>query len=404
MRAPIKTLLAVHGAVDMSQLEGLFHAHPGMSLSAVISSDADWDDREAYEADVLLIACSAPSSKVLSLIEEAAGQRVPLPVVVVCGGSPNGFVHQVFQAGADDIVIAPDISIASSDIGFAIQKAITRRSAPPATEGGTKGDLIAVLGPKGGTGKTLTSSNLAVALAQEGKRVALVDLDLQFGDLGLVLGITPERSIFDLVTAGGSLDADKLDAFLARHSSGVRVLLAPTRPDQASAVNPDFLREMYPVMREVFDYVIVDTPPGFTPEVIATIDMASGVCLIGTLDAPSLKNAKLGAETLELMGYPRERVRIVLNRADTSVGVTHADVVSIFGRAPDVLVPSNREVVRSVNAGEPIVMAGPRSEAAKSFRALAAIFITAAATGRSGEDRRSGSERRSLASRALGRG
>jgi pilus assembly protein CpaE len=122
----------------------------------------------------------------------------------------------------------------------------------------------------------------------------------------------------------------------------------------------------------------VDTPPGFTPEVIASIDASTDVCMIGMLDALSLKNTKLGLETLDLMGYKPERVRLVLNRADSSVGITHNDVLSILGRPPDVLVPSNREITRSVNDGTPVVLSHKRSEAAKAFHALAAIYASAA--------------------------
>jgi pilus assembly protein CpaE len=370
-----KAIVAAHGRIDVDAISDLFASEPSLELVGIIDNDLEWGRRNGYDADVLLVACGGPSDEVLDLIEQEASGRAGLPVIVVFNGvSANGFVRQVFDAGADDIVLAEDLGSSGPEVRFAVQKALTRRATPHLDETG-QGDLICVLGPKGGTGKTLTSSNLACALALEGKRVALVDLDLQFGDLGLVMGITPDRSIFDLATAGGSLDIEKIDAFLSRHSSGARVLLAPTRPDHASAITPEFLRELYPLLRTQFDYVVVDTPPGFTPEVITTIDSATAVCLIGTLDAPSLKNAKLGAETLELMGYPRERVRVVLNRADTSVGVTHADVVNILGRAPDVLVPSNREVVRSVNAGEPVVQSVPRSEAAKAFRALAQMFI-----------------------------
>jgi pilus assembly protein CpaE len=113
--------------------------------------------------------------------------------------------------------------------------------------------------------------------------------------------------------------------------------------------------------------------------VIASIDSATAICMIGMLDALSLKNSRLGLETLELMGVPRERIRIVLNRADTNVGVSHADVVHVLGRAPDVLVPSSRDVVRSVTQGTPIVSSAKRSEPAKAFRALADLYMSQAA-------------------------
>jgi pilus assembly protein CpaE len=150
--------------------------------------------------------------------------------------------------------------------------------------------------------------------------------------------------------------------------------MAPMRPDQAGAITTDFLREIYPLLRASNDYVVVDTPPGFAPEVITSIDSSTDVCMVGMLDSLSLKNTKLGLETLELMGYERDRIRLVLNRADTSVGVTQEDVTAIIGRRPDVLVPSHRDVVRSINEGAPIVQSRPRSEVARAFRSLAAGY------------------------------
>jgi pilus assembly protein CpaE len=170
------------------------------------------------------------------------------------------------------------------------------------------------------------------------------------------------------------------------------VLMAPVRPDQAGSITVAFLKELYATLKGSFEYIVIDTPPGFTPEVIATIDSSSSICMVGMLDAPSLKNTKLGLETLELMRHPLDSVRLLLNRADTSVGITHADVVAVLGRAPDVLVPSQREVVRSVNAGEPIVTSSRRSEPAKAFRALAELYVAA----RAPEPPANGRGRRSL--------
>jgi pilus assembly protein CpaE len=222
--------------------------------------------------------------------------------------------------------------------------------------------MICVLGLKGGSGKTLTSANLAVALADAGHSVGLIDLDLQFGDVGLTLGLRPERTVYDLVRSGGSLDAEKLEDFLTVHPSGIRALLAPARPDQAGVVTPAFLKDVYPLMRSMYDFVIVDTPPSFTPEVIGAVDASTEVCLVAMLDSLSLKNSKLGFETLELMDYAGP-VRLVLNRADTNVGISAEDVVSIMGRTPDMLVPSDRNVTRSVNQGEPIALLHRRSQA-----------------------------------------
>jgi pilus assembly protein CpaE len=331
------------------------------------------------DADVLVVACAERSEDALSLVEWWASHRPARPVVVL-SGSRNGVVSRAFAAGADDLVVIAPGSEVSSQVSeqliFALQKAVARRSGT--TENGSGlGTIICVLGPKGGIGKTLTCCNLGLALTEARSRVVLVDLDLQFGDLALSLGLTPNATIHDLATSGGSLDAGKVESYLAVHPSGMRVLMAPTRPDQAAVVTIEFLRDVYALLRTAFDYVIVDTPPGFTPEVIASIDASSYICMVGMLDALSLKNTKLGLETLELMGYKPERVRIVLNRADSSVGITHNDVLSVLGRPPDVLVPSNREITRSVNEGNPVILSHKRSEAAKAFRALAAIYSSA---------------------------
>jgi pilus assembly protein CpaE len=372
MSAPIRALVAVDRVIDPSTIEAVLD-DPGINVVGVVEQDAGVADARAMPADVLLVACGKASESAVEFVAAASRDRDDQPVVVVCGGSPNGFVRDVLASGADDIVLIDQVAAAGPETFFAMQKALARRSNGPS--GGERGSFVCVLGPKGGIGKTVTSTNLGVALADAGHKTVVVDLDLQFGDAGLALGIQPDRTIYDLATSGGVIDAEKVDGYLAEHHSGVRVLLAPVRPDQAQSITVEFLKDLYATLTATFDFVVVDTPPGFTPEVIATIDAASSICMLGMLDAPSLKNTKLGLETLGLMGHSLDRVRVVLNRADSNVGISHADVVAILGRAPDVLIPSQRDVVRWVNAGEPIVLASKRSEPAKAFRALADLVV-----------------------------
>ena len=378
--APIRTLVAVDGAIDRRSLESVL-GDPGIEVVEVLETHGELAERAAdMQIDAMLIACNGHPDVALAYVAEAARERPAWPIVVITTSAAEALVRDVFTAGADDILTLTDPAQAGPDTFFALQKAVTRRTGPASEAAGT-GELICVLGPKGGTGKTLTVANLGTALAQAGHSTVVIDLDLQFGDCGLALGCDPDRTIFDLATSGGTLDEEKLEAYLATMPSGLRVLMAPMRPDQATAVTPDFLRELYPVLRTAFEFIVVDTPPGFTPEVIATIDSATAVCMIGMLDAPSLKNTRLGLETLGLMGVSSDKVKIVLNRADTSVGISHADVLTVLGRAPDLLVPSSRDVVRSINKGEPIVLSSKRSEAAKSFRALADVYGAARVAG-----------------------
>ena len=368
----IKTLVALDEGVDAEAVRAaLPEGNSEIQIVGLVHGlDETWRILQETTTDLLVIATSGYSDRALFLVDAAVKQRAERPVVVFSQGPANGFVKRLFEAGADDIVLMPE---PSERVRFTLQKAIARKLGTTSA-GLALAPMITILGPKGGSGKTLTASNLSVGLADRGYSVVLVDLDLQFGDVGLALGLPPDRTIYDLAKSGGSMDADKIDAYLARHESGARVLLAPTRPDHATVVTVDFLREVYSALRRSFDYVIVDTPPGFTPEVIASIDHSTHLCLVGMLDSLSLKNTKLGLETLDLMGYDRERVCLVLNRADSRVGIERDDVTAVVGRVPDILVPSDREIARSINEGTPIVLSQDRSEAAHAFRELAEYY------------------------------
>jgi pilus assembly protein CpaE len=369
---PVKALLTVEPGVDADQVQESLPDDPDFDVVAV-TTDADDTLRWLGEStiDVLLVACAGYSDRALVLLDTVARQKPDIHVMVLGHGSPNGFLRRAFEAGADDIVMLP---ASREQVRFEIQKLIARKQGTDAPIAKDDSRLVCVLGPKGGTGKTLTATNLAVCLAQRGERVALVDLDLQFGDVALCLGLPPERTVYDLAQSPGALDYDKLDAFLAMHSSGVRTLIAPRRPDQASAVGAELLREVYSIVRSTFDWVVVDTPPGFTAEVITSIDSSTDVVMVGMLDSLSLKNTKLGLETLELMKYDPDRIFLLLNRAHSRVGISQSDVEAVLGRTPDVFIPSDREIPRTVNEGIPIVVARPQSEPAEAFGRLADLL------------------------------
>src|ERR671930_163582 len=406
MSAAIRALVAVDASADREVVQESLPAIEQIEIVGVsFGLDESWSALQEAPTDLVVVATGGYSDRALFFINSAVKQRSDRPIVVLAQEAQNGFIRRVFEAGADDVVVLPE---SPERVSFALQKAVTRRQGAAVASGVALAPMVCVLGPKGGTGKTLTSCNLAVALAGMGKKTALVDLDLQFGDVALSLGLSPEKTIYDLAKSGGSLDIEKLESYLTTHPSGLRVLLAPTRPDQASFVTVDLLRDIYTLLRSNYDFVIVDTPPGFTPEVIASIDSSSHVCMVGMLDSLSLKNTKLGLETLELMGYDSARVTIVLNRADTRIGISREDVAAIVGRPPNVLVPSDREITKSLTDGVPIVIGSERSAAAAAFRELAESYEGSSHTNGSGppalpDEREPRSDARMVIKQLLGR-
>jgi pilus assembly protein CpaE len=389
----IETLLVLDGGTDPSLIQSAL-PEGGRVNSVPLSQGAERVSSvlDQLDPDLLVVSCVGPSEAALEVIGTARNRHPDCAIVGLHAGDPNGYLERAFAAGIDDLLVLPQSRDA---LAFAFEKAVARRRGATDTAA-SLGSLITIVGPKGGTGKTLTACNLAVALALSGKRPVIVDCDLQFGDVGIALGLAPEKTIYDLRISGGCLDADRVEQFLTPHSSGASALLAPVRPDQAGAIDPDFLRQIFPLLRSRHDFVIVDTPPAFSPEVIAAIDSATDLCVVGMLDALSLKDTKIGLETLALMGYDPYSVRLVLNRSDTNVGISEGAVTEILGRRPDVFVPSDRAVPRAVTDGKTIVTSSPKSGPAKAFYELANLYLDAAGQAAPDGEHEPSKRRRSL--------
>jgi pilus assembly protein CpaE len=383
MKTAVNTLVALDGEVDRGLIETVVTRDPLIKVVDYLELDGP-PSSGLGAGDVLIVAVADYTAQVQDFVSTSRRQHPQRPIVLMCPPGGDGFLGDAFDSGIDDIVALPTESRGAIDpllgrqLAFALEKAVMRKRGPAEFKDQSDRNVICVLGLKGGSGKTLTSVNLATALAMEGRSVAIMDLDLQFGDVALAMGMNPVRTMYDLVSAGGSLDAEKLSDYLVEHSSGVRALLAPIRPDQAAVITVPFLAEVQRQLAEMFEFVVIDTPPSFSPEVIAAVDSSTDALVVVMRDTLSLKNTKLGLETLERMDYDRGHIKLLLNRANTKVGIERDDVLAILGRDADVLLPSHVDITRSINHGEPIVLHGT-SEAANAFHRLAQHYIAQSA-------------------------
>ncbi len=406
MSTELQALVALDGEIDRGWIESLVARDVRLNIVDYLELDGP-SASGLGTGEVLIVAVADYTDEVKEFIANADRKHPSRPIVLICPPSSNGWVGDAIKNGVDDVVLLPTESNAARDgsftkqLVFALEKAMARNRGVESPSSNSSRNVICVLGLKGGSGKTLTSTNLAVALADMGHSVALLDLDLQFGDAGLAMGLTPERTIYDLVRSGGSLDAQKLQDFLVEHSSGVRALLAPVRPDQAAMITVPFVGEVERLLASMHEFLVIDTPPAFTPEVINAVDSSSDVLVVAMRDTLSLKNTRLGLDTLERMEYDRRRVRILLNRANTNVGIEREDVLAILGQDVDILIPSDREITRSINQGSPIALQRG-SESAKAFRSLAQLYVDDAQVAEEEEQQQVVlPHRRSLLARAL---
>jgi pilus assembly protein CpaE len=296
------------------------------------------------------------------------------PVVLVASVESSALLDEALEADVADVLLLPQLP---ENVVFAIRKAAHagRRVQSPT---GRRGRVVTVFSPKGGTGKTVTATNLAVAFAKhQAKRTLLLDLDLQFGDAAIMLGLEPEKTIHDFVTAPGELDAEKLAGYTTRHPSGLEILPAPLRPEDAELVTEAKLARLLEVARESFDVIVVDTSPFFHGPMLATLDRTDELLLLCALDVPTVKNVRLSLQTLELLSFPVNRIRVVLRRTSTKVGMKPREVEAALERRVAFEVPSDGAVPLAVNRGHPLVLSDGRCDFSKAMRGMAKALVPA---------------------------
>jgi pilus assembly protein CpaE len=356
-------------------------------------------------ADVLgaVFGPSLSDPEVLALADQFQQGAPDVSVLLIREQESGDLLRAALRRGVKDVLPATvdeDALYASASRALEMARTLRGRinattGAPEPDQAGEPGKVITVFSSKGGNGKTFLATNLAFALAQTGGEVVLVDLDLQFGDVAIMLQLFPAHTIHTAAQTP-DLDSMALKSFLTHHRSGIWTLVAPTEPTAAEAISPATINKMLRLLSEDFDYVVVDTPPAFSEQVLAAFDESDAIAMVASLDVPSIKNLKIALQTLELLRFPRNKIRVVLNRADSKVGLRLADVEKILGTPIDVTIPSSRSVPLSVNRGNPIILEEPKNAVSEAIRGAASQFAKPRAS-RSG---RNGGKRRSLFSRS----
>jgi MinD-like ATPase involved in chromosome partitioning or flagellar assembly len=257
-------------------------------------------------------------------------------------------------------------------------RAAPRAAAAPA-RAQPSGDnrVILVMAGKGGSGKSVTATNLAVALtfAAGEDSVAIVDADLQFGDVALLLHLDPVRSVAEVARQVDDLSEARLDALLLRHESGLRVLPAPLQPVTADTVPPKTVVQVVEKMRRLYRYVVIDTGSVLDDLLMTLLDEADDVVVVVDMDLPSVKNAKVALDILRAGGYPAERLHLAVNRINSKARLDLVELERSLGLRTAAAIPSDRLVPQSVNEGVPVVALSPRSRVAQAFKELAALFL-----------------------------
>ena len=278
---------------------------------------------------------------------------------------------QAMQVGIGAVVAADDPVALGAALGRARNtwEAINGPAASDLAD--RNGRVFTVFSPKGGVGKTTMAVNLGLALSLGGSRVCVLDLDLAFGDVAITLQLIPQHTIAEAVDSEHDLDFSMIQTLLTSHPSGLMILAAPTHPEGRDRVSASLVRRVIQTLRHNFDYLVIDTPPGFDDQVLGAFDETDECIIVATLDVPTIKNTKVAIETLDLLHLVPSNRHLVLNRADEEVGLAKVNVEEILGMKVSVSLPSATAVANATNHGQPIVLSKPEHPVSRAINALA---------------------------------
>lgn len=325
------------------------------------------------EEDLVVVGPDVSMAVATEVSETYRLRRPFLGVVLLRRRMEVSTMSEALRSGVREVVLADDVEslVGACKRSSAVSEQL--RAVETGEVGGGKGKIILVFSSKGGCGKTTVSTNLAAALVAEndGSTVCLVDFDLETGDVAIALQLDPTRTISDALGMQGGLDERALASLIVPYKSRLDCLLAPTKPADAEFVSAALAGELLSVLADMYDYVIVDSPPAFTDVILKCFDMADTYILLTTLDMPALKNLKVTLDTLDNLGFPRTKWQVVLNRGGSRVGLTAADIERTVGVPISIEIPSSVEVPARLNEGVTVVEASPKHLVAKAFMDLA---------------------------------
>jgi len=344
--------------------------------------------------DVVLMDINMPDMDGIAATEQLASIVPGAAVVMMSVQGEADYLRRSMLAGAREFLVKP---FSSDELTASIRQvsarerdkqsrmAVTTTATAGAATNGTRsgdpaepGSVVAVFSPKGGVGRTTVAVNLAVAAATElGKKVVIMDGSFQFGDVGVLLNLNPKsKSIADLIPELEAGELESIDTFLINHTAGIRVLLAPPSPETAEMITASGVKKVLERLRADHDLVVVDCTSYFNDTTLAILDAADVILTMLSLEITSIKNMRLFLEVAEQLGYEKGKVRLVLNRADSALGIRVADVEHSIGRKVDETVVSDgRSVVYALNRGVPFFLSNREAQVSQDILRLARSVV-----------------------------
>jgi len=343
-----------------------------VSTADSLRAAAELLDRDPAE-NLVVIGQEVATSDALEFASALRLTRPAVGVILARERADVTMLIEALRAGVREVVPAGDHAALMAACHRS-RELSRRQLAAAAAEAAPApaGQIVTVFAAKGGCGKTTLAVNLGVALATgTGQRVCVVDLDLAFGDIAISVQLDPARTMTDALPMAGHLDTTGAASLLTTYRPGLEMLLAPVVPGDAEKVSAALVGELLGVLREIFDYIVVDTPAQLSEHVLTAMDASAHLVLLTTPDVAALKNLRVTLDMLDLLGYPAGLRSVILNRSDAKVGLTAEDVERVVRGPIAARIPSSRDVPVSINKGTPITLASPRHPVSQAITRFA---------------------------------
>lgn len=381
MLEKIKVLIADDIAATRENIQKLIEFHPEVMVAGTAAS-AEEAIATAKDArpDIILMDINMPGMDGIAATEILSRDLPSAAIIIMSVQGEKEYLRRAMIAGAKDYLIKPftgdELLQAVKQIYVNEQR--RKKVIPLEPKVQESGKVITVFSTKGGIGKTTIATNLSVALAARTRaKVGVLDADLQFGDVSLFLNVMPKATIADLVRDMDNLDEKMLSSYMTASESGVKVLAAPLRPEQADLVSGSHLSSIIKMMRGMYQYTVIDTAPSFNESMLAVLDASDQIFVVAAMDLPTIKNVKLCLEIMESLGYGRGKIKLILNRADSESGMHIEEVAESLQYPFTATFPSDgKTVVASVNRGVPFVLGSPEALISQNIFDLAKSIAT----------------------------
>ncbi len=358
----------------------------GASVEISRKWDPAWRDAQPIEVvratiaptpDIVIIGPTVPEAVALEWAGAFDREQPDVGTLIIAPATPD-LLMGAMRLGVREVV-PPNAS--GDQIREAVDRLLTAASrmktARPVTESASRENkVVTVLSAKGGSGKTVVATNLALGLnAQSPGEVVLVDLDIQFGDCGSTIGIEPEQTLADAALNASVLDATTLKVFLSPHPSGLFLLGPPQSLVDAAEITTQQIKAILDLLVGIFDYVVIDTSSGIDDHAITAMEFSTDLLLVTSSEVPSVRAMRRQVETLDTIGMTRQARHFVINRAGTRVGLRTSDIEQTVGLEASIEIPSSRGVVMSTNQGNPVIVGNPKDPAARAMQEMVDLFL-----------------------------